>query len=116
MLLKSSLKSFVQNFGYRNRSNNSVINKNVPCAFRTNSQRKYCSEKFKLVENESTSVLTIKRTLKSAGVESTEGYSFIKTSCPICDFADSKATSSIYINKVSGTNILMKSRKFSILN
>lgn len=99
MLLRTSLKSFAQYLGYQNTDFKS---KTAAVVFRTNFQRQYCSEKFKLVENESTSVITIKRTLKSAGIESTEGSSFIKTSCPICDFADSKAASSIYINKVSG--------------
>lgn len=97
MLLTQSLKSIAQ----RLRCNNNVIIKNVPCPLRSNFHRQYCSEKFKIVD-ESTPVLTIRRNLKTAGVESTEGFSFIKTLCPACDFADSKTISSIYINKVSG--------------
>lgn len=97
MLLTQSLKSIAQSL----RCNNNVIMKNVPCPLRTNFHRQYCSEKFKIVD-ESASVLTIRRNLKTAGVESTEGFSFIKTLCPACDFADSKTISSIYINKVSG--------------
>lgn len=95
------LKIFAQNLVCRNAK---MINKNgSSCVFRTNSRRQYCSEKFKIVDNESVSVLTIKKTLKSAGVELTEGFSFIKTSCPICDLPDSNVGSSIYINKISGT-------------
>lgn len=99
MLLTKSLKSVAQSV----RCNNNMISKNVPCPYRTNFQRQYCSEKFKIVENESVSVLTIRRTLKTAGVESTEGFSFIKTLCPVCDVADSKTDCSIFINKVTGT-------------
>lgn len=101
MLLTKSLKSIAQNLRY----NNNIINKNVPCPLRANFQRQYCSEKFKIVDTECTSVLTIRKTLKAAGVESKEGFSFIKTLCPVCDFPDSEKTSSIYINKVSGTII-----------
>lgn len=98
MFLTKSLKSVAQHI----RCNNNIINKHVPCSLRTNQfQRQYCNEKFKIVD-ETTSLLTIRKTLKIAGVESTDGYSFIKTICPVCDFADGKFASSIYINKVSG--------------
>ncbi len=97
MLLTRSLKSVAQNL----RCNNNTISKHLPYPLRTNIQRQYCSEKFKIVD-ESASVLTIRKTLKTSGVESTEGFSFIKTLCPVCDFADSKTNASIYINKVSG--------------
>ncbi|KAG4072609.1 hypothetical protein HA402_004698 [Bradysia odoriphaga] len=99
MLLANSLKYIVQNL----RLNNNKISNNVPCPLWANQlvQRQYCSEKFKIID-ESTSVLTIRRSLKTAGVEATEGCSFIKTLCPVCDFPDGKTASSIYINKVSG--------------
>lgn len=99
MLLANSLKYVVQNL----RFNNNKFNKNVvPYPLRANvAQRSYCSEKFKIID-ESTPVLTVRRSLKTAGVEATEGCSFIKTQCPVCDFADGTTPNSIYINKVSG--------------
>lgn len=99
MLFTKSLKLVSQSL----RCNNNVISKNVTSPFRTIFQRQYSDEKFKIVD-ESASVLTIRRNLKTAGVEATEGFSFIQTLCPVCDFADSKETASIYINKVSGND------------
>lgn len=100
MLQSKSLKTFAHSLG----CSNNVISKNMPFSLlRTNLHRQYCSEKFKIVD-ESASVLTIRKTLKTAGVESTEGFSFIKTLCPVCDFGDKKPVSSIYINKVSGND------------
>lgn len=103
MLLTKSLKSVVQSLR---------ISKNVPCPYRTNFQRQYCSEKFKIVENESASVFTIRKTLKSAGVESTEGISFIKTLCPVCDFTEGRTDCSIFINKVTGNPTTKVSIRF----
>ncbi|KAJ6646856.1 Mitochondrial DNA helicase [Pseudolycoriella hygida] len=98
MYLAKSLNALTQCL----RSNNNNVMKNVPCLFQKNAQRQYCNEKFKIIDNEPTSVLTIRKVLKASGGESTEGFSFIKTSCPACHFADSKSASSIYINKVAG--------------
>lgn len=101
------LKSFAQKVIHRKCTNTGntvdVINKTVQCGYWKNVQRQYCNEKYKTVESESASVITMKKTLKLAGVESTDGISFIKTICPICDLGQGRTTaSSIYINKTSG--------------
>lgn len=52
------------------------------------------------------SVYTIKKTLKQSGLECEDGYACIKTTCPACDMLPDPQKCNIYINKITGNEVI----------
>lgn len=65
----------------------------------TTSQINCDSYKDKDNDHLNVSLFSIKKTLKSSNYQFTEGFTNIKTLCPVCD---SSSKEDIYINKITG--------------
>ena len=102
MLMKRVLSSCCRN----NLLANKLQSKKVNCLPFSLSSVKYSNFEKDEEQTTSASLFNIKKAIKFSGLEFDEGFTCIRTNCPICDYdgkpAKDKKKTSIYVNKYTG--------------
>lgn len=80
-----------------------IIIPHRPNVHQTRTRREYCDSGVKNLEAASSavSVYNIKRTLKASGFDFDDGFTSVKTVCPVCH-KDKDKKENIFINKTTG--------------
>lgn len=91
-------------FWWRQPVNNA---RNFNCIERTITKN-FCTDNFKLLEENPISLYNIKKIIKGTGKESHEGPTCLKTECPVCEMnqqspnKDGEEKLAVFINKTTG--------------